>query len=362
MQQTPLYPLHLAKAAKIIDFAGFAMPLVYQSTVVECQAARSQAVLFDVSHMGQLEYIGQPEALAVLEKILPIDLSLLPVGKSRYSFFLNAQGGIVDDVIVSRLAENTVALVVNAARKTAVLDHLQRHFAAELTKSGVAFQVREDLALLAVQGPAAAAVLTPLYPEVTQMFFMQNRVLGDAVLYRSGYTGEDGFEIRLPAAQALALAEKLLQHQALQLAGLAARDVLRLEAGLCLYGQDLSESITPVDAGLLWAIPKSRRQSGGFWGADALASGEKNHGYQRLGLLPEGKAPLRAGSPLRTAEGEQVGFISSGGFSVTLQRPIAMGYVAALMDGVPLFSELRGQKIACEVQPLPFVPHRYRLA
>ncbi len=363
MQQTPLYPLHLQHTAKITDFAGFAMPLAYQSTVVECQAARQQAVLFDVSHMAHLEFIGHPNALKVLEKILPIDLNLLPPGKSRYSFFLNAQGGIVDDVIVSRLAENTVALVVNAARKAAVLRHLEAHFTTLLSETDWRFQVREDLALLAVQGPMAEAVVKEFYPQVQALPFMHNQLIGQGIdevaIYRSGYTGEDGFEIRLSAVQALAFAEKLLQNKNLQLAGLAARDVLRLEAGLCLYGQDLSENITPWMADLLWAIPKSRRQKGDFFGAAGLQPNDFLP-QKRLGVLPDSKAPLRAGSPLLTAEGEAVGQISSGGFSVTLQKPIAMGYASAL--DVSLFSELRGQKIACQVVPLPFVAHRYRSA
>lgn len=365
MQHTPLYSIHLAHSAKITDFAGFAMPLVYQSTVAECQATRQQAVLFDVSHMGHLEFIGHPNALKLLEKILPIDLSLLPPGKSRYSFFLNGQGGIVDDVMVSRLAENRVALVVNAARKAAVLEHLETHLAKLLTETAhetdVNFRLRDDLALLAVQGPQAEAVIKEYYPQVRTLPFMHNQVIGqdidEVVIYRSGYTGEDGFEIRLPAAQALAFAEKLLQNKNLQLAGLAARDVLRLEAGLCLYGQDLTENITPWMADLLWAIPKSRRQSADFFGAVGIQPA-LDRPQKRLGLLPESKAPLRAGSPLLTADGESVGHISSGSFSVTLQKPIAMGYASAL--DVPLFSELRGQKIACAVVPLPFVPHRYR--
>ncbi|SME94465.1 aminomethyltransferase [Tistlia consotensis] len=361
LRRTPLYELHRALGARLVPFAGYEMPVQYPAGILkEHLQCREQAALFDVSHMGQVRLEG-PGAAAALEGLAPLDAQGLPEGRTRYSFFTNAAGGILDDFMTSNAGDH-LFLVVNAACKAADVARLEAALPA-----GTRCALLEDRALLALQGPRAAAVLARLAPEVAGLRFMDSRELELAGLparvSRSGYTGEDGFEISLPADSAAAFAERLLGEPEVAPAGLGARDSLRLEAGLCLYGHDLDETTTPIEAGLAWAIGKRRRAEGGFPGAEIirrqLAEGPAR---KRIGLLPEGRAPLREGLELADGTGHKVGRITSGGFAPSLGRPVAMGYVeAALADpGVALTAELRGKPTALTVAAMPFVKHGYK--
>lgn len=362
--QTPLYDLHASLGARIVEFAGYAMPLQYATGILkEHTHTRTHAGLFDVSHMGQVRVSGRGAA-AALESLLPVDVVDLPRGRQRYAFFTNAQGGILDDLMVTRLG-GSFLLVVNAAGKTADIAHLRTHLAGACT-----IEVLGDRALLALQGPAAAKVLGALAPQATALTFMEaaaTTLLGaECYVSRSGYTGEDGFEISVPAASAEALARELLRNPEVAPIGLGARDSLRLEAGLCLYGHDLDATTTPVEASLAWALSKARRaggaRAGGYPGADVvLAQLKDGVTRRRVGLVPRSRVPVRAGAEIFDARGARVGIVTSGGFGPTLGAPVAMGYVASSSAaiGTKLEAVVRGERVPLEVARMPAVPHRY---
>lgn len=364
--QTPLHALHLELGARMVPFAGYDMPVQYPLGVLkEHLHTREQAGLFDVSHMGQIRLVGADAAKA-LETLVPVDIIDLPVGMQRYARFTNEQGGILDDLMVANLGNDELFLVVNAACKDQDLAHLRQHI-------GTLCQVQplfEERALLALQGPAAVKVLQRLTPEVADMTFMQFKpvvLLGvDCYVSRSGYTGEDGFEISVPSASAEALARHLLAEPEVAAIGLGARDSLRLEAGLCLYGHDMNADTTPIEASLLWAISKVRRadgsRAGGFPGAAAIfAQQHSGVARKRVGLLPQERTPVREGAEIVDEAGTVVGSICSGGFGPTLGAPVAMGYVDqahAALD-TPLWAIVRGKRVAMKVSKMPFVAQRY---
>jgi aminomethyltransferase len=362
--RTPLYDLHASLGARFVEFAGYTMPLQYPAGILkEHTHTRTRAGLFDVSHMGQIRVSG-PGAAAALESLLPVDVVDLPRGRQRYAFFTNASGGILDDLMVTRLG-GSFLLVVNAAGKGADIAHLRRHVGARCT-----IDVLEDRALVALQGPAAADVLGALAPQTAELAFMEAReatLLGAACyVSRSGYTGEDGFEISVPANAAETLARELLGNADVAPIGLGARDSLRLEAGLCLYGHDLDATTTPVEASLAWALSPVRRSGGarpgGYPGADiVLEQLKKGVTRRRVGLLPRSRVPVRAGAELHAAAGARVGSVTSGGFGPTLGAPLAMGYVAASAAalGTELTAVVRGEPVPIEVARIPAVPHRY---
>jgi len=372
LHRTPLHALHLARGGKMVPFAGYEMPVQYATGVLkEHLHTRAAAGLFDVSHMGQIALrpkSGKVEDAALaLERLVPQDILAVPPGRQRYAQFTNAQGGILDDFMVANFGDH-LFLVVNAACK-ADDEALLR---AELADS-CAIEPLADRALLALQGPKAAGVLAKLGADVAAMRFMDagpRPVAGlSCFVSRSGYTGEDGFEISVPAADAATLAEALLADPDVAPIGLGARDSLRLEAGLCLYGHDIDTGTTPVEADLTWSIQKSRRsggaRAGGFPGAKAiLPQFETGAARKRVGLKPEGRAPVREGAPLfPTAEAhEAIGRVTSGGFGPSLNGPIAMGYVPTPLaaPGTRVFAEVRGQRLPLDVVSLPFVPHSYQ--
>ncbi len=362
LRTTPLDALHRRLGARMVAFAGYAMPVQYPAGIIaEHRHCRAHAALFDVSHMGQASVEG-PGAAAFLESLMPGDLAGLKPGRQRYTLLTNEAGGILDDLMVARLAEDRFLLVVNASRKE---DDL-RHLAAALPEGGPRLAELEDRALLALQGPEAAAVLARLAPESAALSFMAVapvRVAGlECVVSRSGYTGEDGFEISVAAADAAALAERLLAEPEAEPAGLGARDSLRLEAGLPLHGNDIDELTSPVEAGLTWTIGKRRRTAWDFPGALVVRDQLANGPHRRLvGLRPDGRAPARAGTLIVAEDGTGAGTVTSGGFSPTLGAPIAIGYVRKDLaaDGTPLFLTVRGSNLPARVVPLPFVPHRY---
>ncbi len=369
LKSTPLRALHEELGARMVPFAGYAMPLQYRAGIIaEHLHTRSAAGLFDVSHMGQVtiraRMPGEDPARA-LERLVPSRLVTLAPGRMRYTVLLNDEGGIIDDLIVTRTDAPDGALfaVVNAARKEVDLAHLERRIGAD-----VAITRHDDRALLALQGPRAEEALAALVPDAAALAFMQwGRFAweGEEIwISRSGYTGEDGFEISVPAGAAERLARALLAHEAVAPAGLGARDSLRLEAGLCLYGHDIDETTDPVEADLAFTIAKARREAADFPGAarilKALAEGPAR---RRLGLLIEGRAIAREGAEIRSADGARtVGRVTSGCYSPCLKRPIAMGYVARGCDapGTALSVVIRGRNEPAEVVALPFVPHRYR--
>ncbi|TCO79258.1 aminomethyltransferase [Plasticicumulans lactativorans] len=364
LARTPLYALHLELGARMVPFAGYAMPVQYPAGILkEHLHCRAQAGLFDVSHMGQVRLAGA-EAAAALETLVPVDIVDLPLGQQRYALFTDERGGILDDLMVVREPDG-LFLVVNAACKAQDLAHLRTQLGARCDVDELA-----DRALLALQGPAAGAVLERLAPAVVGMVFMTARRVDVAgipcLVTRSGYTGEDGFEISVPAAQAEALARALLAAPEVAPIGLGARDSLRLEAGLCLYGHDIDTTTTPVEAALLWAMQKVRRsggaRAGGFPGADVilrqLAEGVAR---KRVGLVGEGKQPVREGAELSTADGRPVGRVTSGGFGPSAGRPVMLGYVetACAEPGTALVASVRGKAVAVTVCRTPFVPQRY---
>lgn len=368
MMQTPLAAHHRERGARMVPFAGYDMPLNYADGIVaEHLHCRAHACVFDVSHMGQLEIRARngsvEHAAAALEQLVPADILGLAVGRQRYALLTNDTGGIRDDLMVAAL-EDRLLVVVNAACKQDDFAHLK----AALADCEVA--MRPDRALIALQGPQAGDVLAHHAPGTAAMRFMDVReMLIDeisALIVRSGYTGEDGFEIAVDASEAGTLFDLLLADERVKPAGLGARDTLRLEAGLCLMGSDLDETTSPVEAGLAWSIGRSRRQGGvreaGFPGAERILA-ELADGPQRrrVGLLAEGRAPVRGGAAL-SADGEAVGLVTSGGFGPSLNRPVAMGYVAQTQSapGTELAAESRGRRIPVTVAPLPFVQGRQR--
>jgi aminomethyltransferase len=371
LKQTPLYRLHLARGGKMVPFAGYDMPVQYPNGVLkEHLQTRAHAGLFDVSHMGQIALRARSgkveDAALALEQLVPQDILALPPGRQRYAQFTNETGGILDDLMVANFGDH-LFLVVNAACKAEDEVHLRAH----LSDSCI-IEPLPERALIALQGPDAAEVLAKFCPEAPTMRFMDagpHEVNGIACFVsRSGYTGEDGYEISVPADQAEALATALIDSGALPI-GLGARDSLRLEAGLCLYGHDIDTATTPVEAGLTWSIQKSRRtggaRAGGFFGAEKiLAQLDDSAPRCRVGLQPEGRAPVREGAKLfaDTTSTDPIGSVTSGGFGPSISAPIAMGYLptAQAADGTIVFAELRGQRMPMRVSPMPFVPHSYK--
>ncbi len=363
--KTPLHALHLELGARMVPFAGYDMPVQYPAGVLkEHLHTREAAGLFDVSHMGQIRLRGEGAA-AALETLVPVDIVDLPVGLQRYALFTNDEGGILDDLMVANAGDH-LFLVVNAACKDADLAHLR----AKIGDKCEIEPLFEQRALLALQGPKAVDVLARLAPQVATMTFMQFaslELLGvPCHVSRSGYTGEDGYEISVPVEQAEGLARRLLADADVLPIGLGARDSLRLEAGLCLYGHDMDTATTPIEASLAWAISKARRadgvRAGGFPGA-ARVFGQQKDGVarKRVGLLAQAKAPVREGAELVGADGTVIGSVTSGGFGPTLGAPVAMGYVDAAHAaiGSEVFALVRNNRIPVTVAKTPFVPQRY---
>ncbi|WP_296639456.1 glycine cleavage system aminomethyltransferase GcvT [Roseinatronobacter sp.] len=366
LRRTPLYDLHTELGGKIVPFAGYAMPVQYPMGVMgEHTHTRSHAGLFDVSHMGQVILRG-PDAAVALERLVPVDLAGLAEGRQRYAMFTNDKGGILDDLMVANRGDH-LFLVVNAACKAADLAHMRAGL-PELDVTEIA-----DRALLALQGPGAEAALNALLPGVADMRFMDVATFewqGHALwVSRSGYTGEDGYEISVPDAQATAFASALLAQPDVAPIGLGARDSLRLEAGLCLYGHDITEMTSPVMAGLQWAIQKARRaggaREGGFPGAERILQELADGPLAiRVGLRPEGRAPMREGTVLWDAPegGRNLGGVTSGGFGPSIGAPIAMGYIptTSAQPGTRLWGEVRGKRLPVTVCDLPFRPSTYK--
>lgn len=364
-----LHALHEALGGRMVPFAGYEMPVQYAPGVMkEHLHTRSAAGLFDVSHMGQIilrPKAGMAALARGLEALMPVDVLGLPEGRQRYGLFTSETGGILDDLMYANRGDHFF-LVVNAAGKAADLAHLAAHLADVAEVRAVT-----DRGLLALQGPAAAAVLARSVPQVTGMRFMDVAMpewRGAALwISRSGYTGEDGFEISLPESLAEDFARLLLAAPEVMPVGLGARDSLRLEAGLCLYGHDIDTTTTPVEAGLGWALPKVRRaggaRAGGFAGAERILH-ELAHGPERLrvGLLPQGRAPMREDTALAAPDATPVGRITSGGFAPSRGAPVAMGYVAAAFarPGTALTGEVRGKPLPVQVVPMPFHPTTYK--
>ena len=361
---TPLYNLHKELGAKMVPFAGYSMPVQYPMGVLkEHNHTRAQAGLFDVSHMGQVRLSG-PNAAKALETLVPVDIIDLPVNCQRYALFTNEQGGILDDLMVSNGGDH-LFVVVNAACKQQDIAHMRKHLSDLCT-----IEELNDRALLALQGPASVTVMARLAPQTAKMIFMDTAkvtLVGvECFISRSGYTGEDGYEISVPAAQAEELARLLLAQPEVAPIGLGARDSLRLEAGLCLYGHDMDTTITPVEASLAWALSKARRadgvRPGGYLGSDIimrqLADGV---GKKRVGLIVKDRMPVREGAELLDATGGSIGKVTSGGFGPTVNGPVAMGYVNVdhAKIGTALNAIVRGKPVAVEVAKTPFTPQRY---
>jgi aminomethyltransferase len=372
LKRTPLHALHVAQGGKMVPFAGYDMPVQYATGVLrEHLHTRANAGLFDVSHMGQIVLrpkSGKVEDAALaLERLVPQDIVAIPAGRQRYAQFTNGAGGILDDLMVANFGSH-LFLVVNAACKAEDEAHLRAGLSDVCT-----IETLENRALIALQGPKAESVLAELCADAPLMRFMDagpRQVDGiDCFVSRSGYTGEDGFEISAPAEQAVRLAKALLANSDVLPIGLGARDSLRLEAGLCLYGHDLDTTTTPVEGALEWSIQKSRRnggaRAGGFSGADKILNQlEKGAPRRRVGLRPEGRAPVREGAPLfaDAASSEQIGAITSGGFGPSINAPVAMGYLPSpqAASGGLVFAELRGQRLPLRIAPMPFVPNTYK--
>ncbi|HLG84307.1 MAG TPA: glycine cleavage system aminomethyltransferase GcvT [Bradyrhizobium sp.] len=372
LKRTPLHSLHLSLGAKMVPFAGYDMPVQYPAGVLkEHLHTRQKAGLFDVSHMGQLALRAKSgkleDAALALERLVPQDIVALGAGRQRYAQFTNDAGGILDDLMVAHFGDH-LFVVVNAACKDADEAHLRAHLSDSCAIDSLA-----DRALLALQGPAAEAVLAKFCAEAPSMRFMDagpRKVAGlDCFVSRSGYTGEDGFEISVPADAAERLATALLSDPDVLPIGLGARDSLRLETGLCLYGHDIDTTTTPVEAALEWSMQKSRRaggaRAGGYLGAETiLAQLAGGASRRRVGLKPEGRAPVREGAPLFAdqASTQPVGAVTSGGFGPSLNAPVAMGYVPTQLatNGARLFAELRGQRLPLRVAATPFVPNTYK--
>ncbi|WP_323796396.1 glycine cleavage system aminomethyltransferase GcvT [Nisaea sp.] len=357
--KTPLHGLHVELGAKMVPFAGYDMPVQYPAGVkAEHLHTRTKAGLFDVSHMGQVKLTGA-DAARDLERLVPGDLDGLSVGQMRYSMFTNDKGGILDDLMVCRI-EDGLMVVVNAACKDADIAHMRANLSSEIT-------VLEDRALIALQGPGAEVALSALAPAAATLSFMtgaEMNVDGAACFVtRSGYTGEDGYEISVPADQADALARKLLAQNDVEAIGLGARDSLRLEAGLCLYGHDIDETTTPIEAALAWSIGKRRREEGGFPGADIILDQIKNGApRKRVGILPDGRAPAREGTEIQAPDGTSIGIITSGGFGPCLEAPLAMGYVTTehAAAGSAVNVVVRGKALPAKTAKMPFVPNGYK--
>ncbi len=374
--KTPLHALHLELGARMVPFAGYSMPVQYPAGLMaEHRHTREAAGLFDISHMGQLRLSG-PDAAAAFETLMPVDVIDLPAGKQRYGLLLDDQGGILDDLMFFNEGNGSLFVIVNGACKVADIAHIQQRIGQRCQ-----VQPLPDQALLALQGPQAAATLARLSPGIERFVFMTGGAVQiggiAAFVTRSGYTGEDGFEISVAAKDAEALARLLLAQPEVKPIGLGARNSLRLEAGLCLYGSDIDTSTTPVEASLNWAIQKVRRtggaRAGGFPGAEKIlaqltaatgAAGHLDHDTlkrRRVGLVALERIPVRDGTPLQSFEGQDIGQVTSGLLGPTADRPVAMGYVATAFaePGTRVQAIVRGKPVPMEVSTLPFVPTRY---
>ena len=359
-KRTPLYDLHVELGGKMVDFAGWEMPVQYPMGIMgEHKHCREKAALFDVSHMGQVILKGEDVGTA-LESICPQAYATLKEGKARYGFFTNEDGGIMDDLIVSN-AGSYWFVVVNAALRHQDIPHMKAHL------DGVEVTEIFDRALVAVQGPAAEDVVGALCPEARDMKFMET-IMADIMgatcrVSRLGYTGEDGYEISIPEDRAVEISRAFLSHEDCEPAGLGARDSLRMEAGLCLYGNDIDQSTSPIEASLSWAIQKRRKEEGGFPGA-ALIQKELAEGAARklVGIKPEGRAPARQHVEIQCLEGNPIGEITSGGFGPTVGAPVAMGYVSAGHGepGEKVNLIIRGKAQPAEIVSLPFVQQNYK--
>lgn len=353
---TPLYPLHEQLGAKMTAFAGYSMPVQYTKGIIhEHLHCRSRIGFFDISHMGQCQIIGEAAAEA-LENLTPGGIVDLQIGQQKYTVLTNVEGGVIDDIIVTR-TESGLSVIVNAGCKDKDFAYLRSRLPADCL-----FEELAESALFALQGPGAAAVMTKFSAEAGGLKFMQacaTDIVGtQCLISRSGYSGEDGFEISLPQAEAERIARLLLAEDGVEPIGLGARDTLRLEAGLCLYGHELNETITPIEAGLQWLFKKGHRD---FPGAEKILAQRQNGAERvRVGLLVDGRIPVREGCEI-VHQDQQVGIVTSGSFSPSLNRPVAM----ALLDtrfaehGAALTAVVRNSPISVTVSPLPFVPHRY---
>ncbi len=358
---TPLDALHRELGGKMVPFAGYAMPVQYPTGVLtEHLHTRAAAGLFDVSHMGQVTIEGDDPA-ALLETLVPGDVIGLGIGKTRYSVFTDEAGGILDDLMISKLSDTKLFLVINAACKHADFAHMKARLGDRAD-----IRMLDDRALLALQGPRAAEVMAGLAPDIASQPFMTIREAAIAGIHclvtRSGYTGEDGYEISVPADKAEKLARLLLALDGVKPIGLGARDSLRLEAGLCLYGSDIDTTTTPVEGSIAWIIGKRRRENGGFPGA-AIIQRQLAEGAlrRRVGIKPDGRAPARAHTDITDLAGTKIGEITSGGFGPSADGPVAMGYVPAAFaaEGIPVKLMVRGKALDAKITKLPFVPHRY---
>ena len=362
--QTALHDLHVDLGAKMVPFAGYSMPVQYPMGISrEHIQTRTHAGLFDVSHMGQVLLKGDNAAKA-LETLVPVDIIDLPAMKQRYALFTNERGGVMDDLMVTNAGDH-LFVVVNAACKAQDINHMREHIGDD-----VEIEVLEDRALLALQGPDAATVMSRLTDIDDDMIFMTAANLNidgiDCFVTRSGYSGEDGFEISVHNDDAMQLARTLLAQPEVQPVGLGARDSLRLEAGLCLYGHDLDQDTTPVESSLLWALSKVRRadgaRAGGYPGADIIM-GQIANGVarKRVGIKAEGRMPVREGAVLTDLDGAEIGVVTSGGFGPTVNGPVAMGYVKTELaaPGTELFAIVRGKQVPVQVVKLPFVTQNY---
>ena len=364
---TPLNALHLELGARMVPFAGYSMPVQYPAGLMaEHQHTRQAAGLFDVSHMGQLKLVG-PDAAAAFESLMPVDVIDLPVGRQRYGLLLNDAGGIIDDLMFFRVADNEIFVIVNGACKVGDIAHIQARIGQRCEVIPM-----PDHALLALQGPQAVTALSRLAPGVEKLVFMTGgnyAIAGcECFVTRSGYTGEDGFEISVPAAQADTLARALLAQPEVQPIGLGARNSLRLEAGLCLYGNDIDTTTNPVEAAIGWALQKVRRtggaRAGGFPGADhvlAQLDEPARLTRKRVGLIALERVPVREHTELQNLDGQKIGEVTSGLLGPTIDKPVAMGYVAPAFAaiGTRVNAIVRGKAVPMQVSALPFVPTRY---
>ena len=362
---TPLHQMHLDADAKMVPFAGYEMPLQYPLGIKkEHLHTRENAGLFDVSHMGQIKLTGQ-NAKQALETLVPVDIVDLPLMKQRYAVFTNKKGGVMDDLMVTNIGDDGLFLVVNAACKVADFEHLK-----SLVDSGCEVELLEDVALLALQGPKSCEVLSKFAPSCIEMTFMTAKILKidgvECLVTRSGYSGEDGFEISMPGHQAERIAKLLISDQAVEWVGLGARDSLRLEAGLSLYGHELDEQHSPVESSLTWALSKTRRLGGerpGGYPGDVIVMSHLSEGtkVKIVGLQPEGRVPVRDGAMIENGAGNRVGQVTSGGFSPSKGKPVAIARieVSCIDDKSNLFALVRDKKIPVSVVKLPFVKQNY---
>ena len=365
IRTTPFHKMHVDAGAKMVPFAGYEMPVSYPLGIKkEHNHTRERAGLFDVSHMGQIRLSGE-HAMSALESLVPVDIIDLPLMKTRYALFTSENGGVLDDLMVTNLGDNTLFLVVNAACKYDDYEHLKRHLG-----SSCELDLHDDLALLALQGPKANKVLSELAPSVKEMTFMTAKQVMineiDCFITRSGYTGEDGFEISVSNQDAESLADILLSSEEVEWIGLGARDSLRLEAGLSLYGHELDTNHSPVESSLNWALSKVRRlgeeREGNYLGDNIILKQLENGSDTKVvGLLPEGRMPVRDGAIIQDENGTQVGYVTSGGFGPTLNKPISIARLETKVSNSQskLFALVREKKIAVEIIKLPFVKHNY---